>query len=120
MGIRLQFHQRDRASAFERASGPQTVRSGNGGARLFSAGGKAAFASRGKIAGLGHRGPRKRLGLPDRTACALFVAMKAATVAVQTMEHPMYAHDEFEPDHTSSPRGTMIQEVSAAPFKSWQ
>jgi len=64
-----------------------------------------------KIAGLGHRGPRKRLGLPDRTACRLFVAMKAATVAVQTKEHPMYAHEDFEPDHTSSPTDTMIQDL---------
>ena len=37
--------------------------------------------------------------------------MKAATVAVQTMEHPMYAHDDFEPDHTSSPTDTMIQDL---------
>ena len=37
--------------------------------------------------------------------------MKAATVAVQTMEHPMYAQDDFEPDHTSSPTDTMIQDL---------
>ena len=37
--------------------------------------------------------------------------MKAATVAVQTMEHPMYAHEDFEPDHTSSPTDTMIQDL---------
>ena len=37
--------------------------------------------------------------------------MKAATVAVQTTEHPMYAHDEFEPDHSSSPTGHVIDEL---------
>ena len=42
--------------------------------------------------------------------------MKAATVAVQTMEHPMYAHEDFEPDHTSSPTDTMIEGLEAPWF----
>jgi len=39
----------NRASAFERAIGPQPVRPGNGGGRLFSGGASRAFPSRSKI-----------------------------------------------------------------------
>lgn len=39
-----------------------------------------------------------------------FVAMKAATVAVHPMEHPMYDHDD-EPEHGTSPTDQVIQEL---------
>jgi hypothetical protein len=39
-----------------------------------------------------------------------FVAMKAATVAVQPTEHPM-SHDDYEPPHTSSPTDHVLNEL---------
>jgi hypothetical protein len=39
-----------------------------------------------------------------------FVAMKAATVAVHPMEHPMCNHDD-EPEHGTSPTDQVIQEL---------
>src|SRR5690554_1429140 len=41
----LLYSAGDRASAFERASGPQTARPGNGGARLISVGGPPPHAT---------------------------------------------------------------------------
>jgi hypothetical protein len=40
-----------------------------------------------------------------------FVAMKAATVAVLTTEHPMDDHDDFEPHHESSPTDHVLNEL---------
>ena len=37
--------------------------------------------------------------------------MKAATVAVQSMEHPMSGHDDFEPHHDASPTDHVLQEL---------
>jgi hypothetical protein len=82
----------DRASAFERAIGPQTARSGNGGGRLFS----GARRRRLSIAKQNSRpSPSSAALRPSlRSGCRsvrpwAFVAMKAATVAVQPTEHPM-------------------------------
>ena len=38
-----------------------------------------------------------------------FVAMKAATVAVQPTEHPMSEHDDYEPEHAASPTDQIAQ-----------
>jgi hypothetical protein len=40
-----------------------------------------------------------------------FVAMKAAGVAVQPTEHPMYDHDDYEPEHGTSSTDQVIQEL---------
>lgn len=40
-----------------------------------------------------------------------FVAMKAATVAVQPTEHPMSEHNDFEPHHNASPTDHVLQEL---------
>jgi len=40
-----------------------------------------------------------------------FVATKAAMVAVQPTEHPMYAHDDDEPNHSASPTDHVLQEL---------
>jgi hypothetical protein len=40
-----------------------------------------------------------------------FVAMKAATVAVQPTEHPMSEHDDYEPEHSASPTDQIAQEL---------
>jgi hypothetical protein len=40
-----------------------------------------------------------------------FVAMKAATVAVQPTEHPMSEHDDYEPHHASSPTDHVLDEL---------
>jgi len=40
-----------------------------------------------------------------------FVAMKAATVAVQPTEHPMSEHDDHEPHHASSPTDLVLDEL---------
>src|SRR3546814_4421062 len=37
--------------------------------------------------------------------------MKAATVAVQSTEHPMDAHDDFEPHHESSATDHVLNEL---------
>jgi hypothetical protein len=40
-----------------------------------------------------------------------FVAMKAATVAVQPTEHPMREHDDYEPHHESSPTDHVLNDL---------
>jgi hypothetical protein len=40
-----------------------------------------------------------------------FVAMKAATVAVQPTEHPMSNNEDYEPPHTSSPTDHVLGEL---------
>jgi hypothetical protein len=40
-----------------------------------------------------------------------FVAMKAATAAVQPTEHPMSEHDDFESRHASSPTDQVLTEL---------
>lgn len=40
-----------------------------------------------------------------------FVAIKAATVAVQPMEHPMSEYDDYEPHHASSPTDHVLTEL---------
>jgi len=40
-----------------------------------------------------------------------FVAIKAATVAVQPTEHPMDDHNDFEPHHESSPTDHVLNEL---------
>lgn len=72
------------------------------------------FPSRGKIAGLRH--PPLRFGPALRFGCRSvppdgFVAMKAATVTVQPTEHPMNGHDDYEPEHASSPTDHIVQEL---------
>ena len=68
--------------AFQRAIGRQAARPGNGCARLFSAGGRAAFASRSKIAGLRHPPltlrPCAALRVLCRAVRRLVIATKAA------------------------------------------
>src|SRR6185312_1004163 len=49
-----------------------------------------------------------------------FVAMKAARVAVQTMEHPMSEHDDFEPHHASSPTDHLLQELQLYGYRPFE
>jgi len=79
-------------------------------ADYFPARPEGRFPSRGKIAGLSHRALRSRSGCPAIQPVG-FVAMKAATVAVQTMEPPMNGHDDFEPHHESSPTDHVLNEL---------
>jgi len=79
-------------------------------ADYFPARPEGRFPSRGKIAGLSHQALRLRSGCPAIRPVG-FVAMKAATVAVQPTEHPMDAHDDFEPDHESSPTDHVLNEL---------
>lgn len=46
--------------------------------------------------------------------------MKAATVAVQTMEHPMSEHDDFEPHHASSPTDHLLQELQLYGYRPFE
>ena len=107
--------EEDRATAFERAIGPQAGRTGNGGGRLFSGGACRAFPSRNKIAGLCHPPLALRPSAcapgagPSRPGAV--VATKAAMVAVQPTEHPMNAHDDDEPNHSASPTDHVLQEL---------
>jgi hypothetical protein len=104
----------DRASAFERAIGRQPGRIGNGCGRRFSG------AARGPLS------IAKQNSRPSPSSAALrpslrsgcrsvppdgFVAMKAATVAVQPTEHPMSEHDDYEPEHAASPTDQIAQEL---------
>jgi YspA, cpYpsA-related SLOG family len=79
-------------------------------ADYFPARPRGRFPSRSKIAGLSHRALRFRSGCPA-VRPAGFVAMKAATVAVQPMEHPMRDHDDYEPHHESSPTDHVLNEL---------
>ncbi len=108
--------EEDRASAFERAIGPQAGRPGNGGGRLFSGGAYRAFPSRDKIVGLSHRALRSRSGCLSVPPVG-FVAMKAATVAVQPTEHPMSEHDDYEPHHSASPTDHVLTELQLYGFR---
>jgi hypothetical protein len=49
-----------------------------------------------------------------------FVAMKAATVAVQPTEHPMSEHDDHEPHHDSSQTDYLIQELQLYGWRPFQ
>lgn len=40
-----------------------------------------------------------------------FIAMKAAGVAVQPTEHPMFDHDDYEPEHGTSPTDQVMQDL---------
>ena len=79
------------------------------------------FASRNKIAGLGHQGPRKELWLPAPPARGRVPATKAACVArltrerspEMTLEHESAA---VEPHHSSSPTDHVLTELGLVPF----
>ena len=43
--------------------------------------------------------------------------MKAATIAVQPMEHPMSEHDESEPHHAASPTDHIVQELQLYSYR---
>lgn len=79
-------------------------------ADYFPARPEGRFPSRGKIAGLSHRALRLRSGCPAIRPVG-FVAMKAATVAVQPTEHPMRDHDDYEPHHESSATNHVLNEL---------
>jgi hypothetical protein len=49
-----------------------------------------------------------------------FVAMKAATVAVTPMEHPMSEHDDHEPHHESSPTDHVLQELQLYGYRPFE
>jgi hypothetical protein len=108
----------DRASAFERAIGRQARRIGNGCGQRFSA------APHREDSGLciAKQNRRPSPSFADATALRFapgagpsrppaFVAVKAATVAVQPTEYPMSEHDDFEPHHTASPTDHLLQEL---------
>ena len=59
--------------------------------------------------------PRCRSGCQSSPSDG-FVAMKAAAVAVQRTELPMSEHDEFEPDHISSPTDHVLTELQLYGF----
>ena len=79
-------------------------------ADYFPARPKGRFPSRGKIAGLSHRALRLRCGCPTVRPVG-FVAMKAATVAVQPTEHPMRDHDDYDATPESSPTDHVLNEL---------
>ncbi|MBB5373991.1 hypothetical protein HNP71_002258 [Acidocella aromatica] len=105
----------DRASAFERAIGRQPGRIGNGCGRRFSGASlRAAFHRETKSPAFAILRCASALSL--RSGCRSvppdgFVAMKAATVAVQPTEHPMSGHDDYEPEHSASPTDHIVQEL---------
>jgi len=105
----------DRASAFERAIGRQSGRIGNGCGRRFSGAALwAAFHREAKSPAFAILRCASALSL--RSGCRSvppdgFVAMKAATVAVQPTEHPMSEHDDYEPEHAASPTDQIAQEL---------
>lgn len=116
MPVRLQSaFAEDRASAFERAIGRQPGRIGNGGGRRFSGATlRAAFHREAKS--LAFAILRCASAISLRSGCRSvppdgFVAMKAATVAVQPTEYPMSRHDDYEPEHASSPTDHIVQEL---------
>src|SRR5690606_23021131 len=73
-----------------------------------------AFASRSKIAGLGHQGPRRR-GLPARPARALSTPAKAAMGAVSRRRtNPMANNPDTsgaEPVHSASQTAHALTEL---------
>ena len=82
------------------------------------------FPSRGKIAGLCHPPltfrPRRFASGCKAVPPVGFVAMKAATVAVHPMEHPMSEHDDFEPHHGSSPTDHILQELQLYGYRPFE
>jgi hypothetical protein len=49
-----------------------------------------------------------------------FRRQKAAMVAVQTTEHPMSGHDDFEPHHDSSPTDHVLQELQLYGYRPFE
>src|SRR5690606_28624362 len=108
----------------ERAIGPQTRRSGNGRVRLISAGGRAAFASRSKLAGPGHQGPRASARTASPSRPWAFDACEGRDGrGFRRRKHPMLHEDEdagFEPVHASSPTDHVLTELQLYGWRPFQ